>query len=428
MHATIEQFEDPVLDISEVRAAQLVWARKDIRQRLQIVKRLRRLMAGHAEVLGAIVAAVRYRPIEEKLISEILPLADACKFLERESAKILAPQKFGRRGRPLWLFDCEFEIQRQPFGVVLVVGPKNYPLFLPAVHALQALVAGNAVLIKPAPGTDSVSAAFVSLAREAGIDQSLLVLLPEDEQNVDDAIRAGVDKVVFTGSSKNGRGLLEKLAATNTPAVMELSGEDAVIVLADADTDLVVRALIFGTQLNGGETCIAPRRLIVEESVANELSARCSAAGVSNIHWQQVRDAETALMFANASDYGLGASIFSRDVTKARQLAARLKTGFVTINDLIVPTADPRMPFGGIKASGFGITRGASGLLEMTFSHVVSIRRGKFSRHLDWPTRGNSQLFNAYLQLAHGPLKGRWSALRRFLRTITSENRSDQRS
>jgi acyl-CoA reductase-like NAD-dependent aldehyde dehydrogenase len=275
MHGAIEQFADPVADISAIRAAQLVWARKDIRQRLQIVKRLRRLMAGHAEVLGAIVAAVRYRPIEEKLISEILPLADACKFLERESAKILAPQKFGRRGRPLWLFDCEFEIQRQPFGVVLVVGPKNYPLFLPAVHALQALVAGNAVLIKPAPGTDSVSAAFVSLAREAGIDQSLLVLLPEDEQNVDDAIRAGVDKVVFTGSSKNGRGLLEKLAATNTPAVMELSGEDAVIVLADADTDLVVRALIFGTQLNGGETCIAPRRLIVEESVANELSARC---------------------------------------------------------------------------------------------------------------------------------------------------------
>ncbi len=425
MHATIEQFENPVLDISGVRAAQSIWAGTDIRQRLQIVKRLRRLIAGNAEVLGAASAAVRHRPIEEKLVSEVLPLADACKFLERESAKVLGPQKFGRRGRPLWLFGCEFEIQRQPFGVVLVVGPKNYPLFLPAVHALQALVAGNAVLVKPAPGTGSVSAEFVRLARDAGIDKSLLVLLPEDEQNVDHSIRAGVDKVVFTGSSKNGRGVLENLAATNTPAVMELSGEDAVIVLTDADTDLVVRALMFGTQLNGGDTCIAPRHLIVEERIANELLARCSAAGIGNVQCHRVFDAETALLFANASGYGLGASIFSRNTTNARKLAARLKTGVVTINDLIVPTADPRMPFGGIKASGFGTTRGASGLLEMTFSHVVAIRRGKFSRHLD---RGNAQLFNAYLQLAHGPLKGRWSALRQFVRTVSSENKSDQKS
>ena len=65
-------------------------------------------------------------------------------------------------------------------------------------------------------------------------------------------------------------------------------------------------------------------------------------------------------------DFALGASIFSRDIAKARALAARIKTGFVLINDLIVPTADPRMPFGGVKASGFGTTRGEEGLLEMT--------------------------------------------------------------
>src|ERR1700761_9590335 len=171
MHATIEQFQEWVPDISEIRASQARWAATDIRQRLGIVRRCRRLIADRAASLGTALAAVRNRPIAEKLVSEILPLTDACKFLENESSKILAPQKFGRKGRPAWLFGCEFEIHRQPFGIVLVIGPSNYPLFLPAVHALQALVAGNAVLIKPAPGTSSVSATFVRLAREAGLDR-----------------------------------------------------------------------------------------------------------------------------------------------------------------------------------------------------------------------------------------------------------------
>jgi acyl-CoA reductase-like NAD-dependent aldehyde dehydrogenase len=427
MHATIEQFRDPVPDHSEIRAGQVRWATTDIPRRLQIVKRLRRSIANNAELLGTTLAALRNRPIEEKLVSEVLPLADACRFLERESSKILAPRKFGRKGRPLWLFGSEFEVHRQPLGVVLIIGPNNYPLFLPAVQALQALVAGNAVLIKPAPGTGAICALFVRLAREAGIDPSLLVFLPEDEGSVDNAIRAGVDKVVFTGSSQNGRTILEKLAETHTPSIMELSGEDPVIVLADADVDLVVRALIFGTQLNGGETCIAPRRLIVEEPVADELLVRCANAGITKIRVDRIRDTQNALQLANAGDYGLGASIFSRDISKAKKLAAELKTGFVTINDLIAPTADPRMPFGGIKASGFGTTRGASGLLEMTFSHVVSVRHSNSNRHLDLPTAGDAPLFIAYLQLVHGPVSSCWSAGRRLLKAISSRNRLDQK-
>lgn len=428
MHATIEQFEEPIARIFDMRSAQSLWAEKNLAERLKIVRRLRRSIAENADLLSATAAGIRNRPIAEKLVSEVLPLADACKFLERESKTILAPQKFDRSGRPFWLFGREFEIQRQPLGLILIVGPGNYPLLLPAVHALQALVAGNAVLIKPAPATRFVCSIFVRLAHDAGIDPSLLVLLPENEQGVDHAIRAGVDKVVFTGSSKNGRHVLEKLATTNTPAVMELSGEDAVIVLADADIDLVIRAVVFGKRLNGGETCIAPRRLIVEESIANELSARFSAAGIVPIQLHRVRDARTALLLANTSSFGLGASVFSRDLRNAKNLGAKLRTGFVTINDLIVPTADPRMPFGGIKASGFGITRGASGLLEMTFSHVVSVRRGKSSRHLDGAAGDDAELFKAYLQLAHGSLKSCWPALGRFLKVIFSKNRSTRKS
>ncbi len=99
----------------------------------------------------------------EKLVSEVLPLADACRWLEKNAARVLASRRCGKSQRPFWLKGVSFEVQRMPFGVVLVIGPGNYPLFLPAVHALHALAAGNAVLLKPAPGTRSVAIMFAKL-------------------------------------------------------------------------------------------------------------------------------------------------------------------------------------------------------------------------------------------------------------------------
>ena len=119
------------------------------------------------------------------------------------------------------------------------------------------------MLLKPAPGTRDVALAFSNLSHGAGLDPALLTILPESVEAARHAIADGVDKVIFTGSSENGREVLSTLAGTNTPSVMELSGQDAVLVLADADLELVVRALLFGTRLNAGETCIAPRRLVV---------------------------------------------------------------------------------------------------------------------------------------------------------------------
>ena len=253
------------------------WASQPIAHRLRFVRELRHLIAANAETLAIAAAAVSDRPVAEKLVSEVLPLADACRWLERNAARVLASRRYGKRGRPFWMQGVSFEVQRQPFGVVLVIGPGNYPLFLPAIHSLHALAAGNAVLLKPAPGTRSLALLFAKLARDAGLDPALLTILPESVEAAHDAIADGVDKVIFTGSSENGRDVLAHLAATNTPAVMELSGEDAVIVFADADVDLVVRALKFGARLNDGETCIAPRRLIVEQSIADDLRTRLRA-------------------------------------------------------------------------------------------------------------------------------------------------------
>ncbi|RYD36610.1 MAG: aldehyde dehydrogenase family protein, partial [Verrucomicrobiaceae bacterium] len=152
-----------------MREAQLRWEETPVRGRLVFIRRLRHLIAENAESLAAEAAAVRDRPLAEKLVSEVLPLADACQWLERNAARVLAPRLHGAKGRPLWLHGMDFEVRRRPFGTVLIIGPGNYPLFLPAVHTLHALVAGNAVRLKPAPGTRRVALALARLAFEAGL-------------------------------------------------------------------------------------------------------------------------------------------------------------------------------------------------------------------------------------------------------------------
>lgn len=426
MHAVIDQPTERVSDrYAKARTAQTTWVLKPVAERVHFVRKLRRLFAEHADTLAAAAATVWDRPLSEKLVSEVLPLADACRWLERNAAHILASRRCGKKGRPLWMRRVLFEVHRQPFGLVLVIGPGNYPLFLPAVHSLQALVAGNAVLLKPAPGTRNVAFLFVKLAREAGIDPALLTVLDESVAAARDAISSGVDKVIFTGSSANGRDVLADLARTNTPSVMELSGDDAVIVFADADVDLLLRALNFGVRLNNGGTCIAPRRLIIEKSIAANLHVRLARAGIAPLPFGIFENERSALDQIHSGNFALGASIFSCNVRRARVFAGRIKTGFVLINDLIVPTADPRMPFTGVKASGFGSTRGDEGLLEMTFPHVVATSAGKSRRHFDEPGIDDARLFLSYIRAAHGRDRHRLGAFRDFISAVVNKYRQE---
>src|SRR3954451_25319648 len=133
-------------DHAKLRAAQAAWAEVPMKQRLRVIRELRHLIAEHASELAEAAGQVSRRPVAEKLVSEVLPLADACRWLEQRGEQVLAARRCGRRGRPFWLQSVSFTLQRRPFGIVLVIGPGNYPLFLPAVQALHAVVAGNAVL------------------------------------------------------------------------------------------------------------------------------------------------------------------------------------------------------------------------------------------------------------------------------------------
>lgn len=272
----------PASVLDGARKAQRDWAARPVQERLKVLRGFRRALAESAEEIAATVPCEvpgsLHRTIADTLVSEVLPLAEACRFLEREGESILAPQRPGGRGRPFWLRGVTTEIYREAVGVVLVIGPGNYPLFLPGVQTLQGLAAGNAVLWKPARGGSVAAKACCLLLIAAGIDPSLLHILDESAKAATEAIRAGVDKVFVTGSEATGRAVLHDLAETLTPSVMELSGCDAVFVLEGADLKGAVAAIIFGLRLNGSATCMAPRRVFVAETVADTFVAELAAA------------------------------------------------------------------------------------------------------------------------------------------------------
>ncbi|MGI8438154.1 MAG: aldehyde dehydrogenase family protein [Chthoniobacterales bacterium] len=410
---------DPALDpvrlaIVDARRAQLAWAEQSPRARARAMRELRILLAENASRLAHSAAAIGDRPVAEKMVSEVLPLLEAARFLEKNVARIFRAKKFAGHGRPFWLRGHSFTVTRKPFGVILIVGPSNYPLFLPAVQALQALAAGNAVVVKPAQGATAPLTEFAQLVRRAGFPSQLLYLLPEPAAAAREAVRCGIDKAIFTGSSKNGRDFLALLAQTNTPSVMELSGQDHVFVRADADLDLAAKAIAFGLRLNDGNTCIAPHTVLAHNSVAVALTNKLKTLAAEPTRIIAVSDDNEALQITSRNEYGLGASIFSRDEKAARVLADKMETGFVTINDMIVPTADPRFPFGGIRGSGVGVTRGEEGLLEMTYPQAVSVRHGRAHPHLGPAQEHDADLFAAFAGFAHGRGTGpRFRSLRR---------------
>src|SRR5580704_19611088 len=182
--------------MGQARAAQQFWARKGLRARLVILRRARHSIAAQAVEIAQSVPCQQpgalHRSVADTLVSEVLPLAEACRFLEREARWILAPQRLSTHTRPFWLRQVTAETRREPLGVVLIIAPANYPLFLPGVQALQALAAGNAVLWKPAPGGFAPASAMRDILVGCGLDPALLQVLDESPQAADDAIAAGV--------------------------------------------------------------------------------------------------------------------------------------------------------------------------------------------------------------------------------------------
>jgi len=368
---------------------------------------------------------------------EVEKSASGCEHYADYAETYLAPQEIVSDAKRSWL-------QYLPLGTVLGILPWNSPYWLATRVFAPALMAGNTVILKHdshVPGcAEAIEQAFI----EAGVPEGVLQTVITDHEQAEKMIRdPRINAVSFTGSTGGGKKVAAIAASEIKPAVLELGGSDPAIVLADADLDKAVDVLATSRFICAGQSCIAAKRLLVEQSVYAEfvekLTQRLAKLKVGDptqtstdigplarsglrdeLHRQvqdsinkgaqcvmggeipegpgsfypvtlltdvpldaaafteetfgpvaavrAVKDVDEAFKVANATDYGLGASIWTASARGAK-LAARFEAGQVAINGIV--KSDARLPSGGIKRSGYGKELGPQGIREFVNSQQV---------------------------------------------------------
>lgn len=439
-------------------------------QRLAVIREARLRLAAMPERVIEAVGQLDRRHGADTLTAELVPLLEAMRWCEKHAAKTLKPRRFKGASGGAWLMGVRSEVRREPWGEVGVLAPSNYPLMLPGIQAAQAIAAGNRVAWKPAPGGEACAELLAEVFIEAGLPQGWLKVLPSTVE-AGQQLANEADLLVVTGGYGTGQAVLRQRAELAKPTIVELSGSDAMVVLKSADANMAAQALGFGLRLNGGATCIAPRKVFiastvfeqfmdalkpfveglpsaaVPESVVDRFNERAQAAlraGATLRHgdvpasssmrpvvldlsradaeaavaldddlflpWccvDQFEDDALSIAHSMGGRYRLGVSIFGKP-EEAHALVHALSTdgqlpGSVCVNDLVVPTADARLPFApGGGRSGFGTTRGPEGLLAMTRPVSVSSRKGAFRPHYEVPLDRDVELFGHYLTASHG--------------------------
>lgn len=404
------------------------WARATIRERTAWLAGARRAVASELKTLSALIGSETGKPAWEALTGDLMTLLWAMRWHERHAPRLLRPSR--PRGAGILGIGTRVRLRREPLGRVAIIATWNYPVQLLGIQLVQALFAGNEVVVKPsehAPRTQR----FLLEILNRGLPPGTLSWTRADRDAGAELLSGErFDHVVFTGSTRVGREVAAATARTLTPTTLELSGCDSAIVLDDADPVLAARAIWHALEMNGGQTCLAPRRALIDRRVypaflaalaplaagagartligadaagrchalardAVELGARplsgvleppngasmrpqaivdCPAGAelVGGEHFGPVlavvpvEDQGEALRVHQGVEQHLSVSIFSRDRDRAEALGACAGVTLVTINDCVMPCGHPAVGVGGRGPSGWGVSRGAEGLLAMT--------------------------------------------------------------
>ncbi|HWV39145.1 MAG TPA: aldehyde dehydrogenase family protein [Vulgatibacter sp.] len=271
----------PVTPLSEIdgivrraRDAQREWALRPVSERADAIRAAGKRLLARAEEAAAILEEENGRPRAESYLSEIVPSADLFSFWARKGALLLQgtdvpidPLTFpGKRG----------VVERVPRGVVGAITPWNFPLMLPLRTVVPALLAGNAVVLKPSEH-GARAGAFLGSLFDGLLPPHLLAVVQGGGEEAQAILSVGLDALVFIGSPRTGRAVARACADTLTPLVLELGGKDAAIVLEDADLDRTVNGVVWGAFANAGQNCAAIERCYVLEGIADAFIARAHA-------------------------------------------------------------------------------------------------------------------------------------------------------
>ena len=261
--------------LARARAAQQRWWAKPIRERCAQVERLRDVIFDSRDEIADAITRETGKPRVEAILAEIALAIDTSAFLARRAPRWLRPERVPHHNLALkaksgWL---EYE----PYGVIAIISPWNFPFSIPIALIVPALVAGNAVALKPSELTPWTGALIGELFTRAGFPNNVLQVIQGGGDVGAALVEAGPDKVAFTGSVATGRAIAESCGRKLIPSILELGGKDAMIVLADADLEVASSAALWGSFTNCGQACLSVERIYVEDAIAERFTELCVA-------------------------------------------------------------------------------------------------------------------------------------------------------
>jgi acyl-CoA reductase-like NAD-dependent aldehyde dehydrogenase len=450
--------------VTRARQAQKTWAAVDVRKRTKVLGEFQRVLHAKKTDVARLIAREAGKPYIEAMLTEVLVVLDATRFLIENARNFLREHPLPHGS--LAMKTKAGHILREPRGVIGIVSPWNYPLSIPAVETLAAIVTGNAVVLKPSEFTSLVALELELLLRTAGIPDGVFQVVPGDGSTGAALLQSEIDKLVFTGSVPTGKKIAQAAAARLLPVLLELGGKDPMLVLDDADVEVASSAAVWGAFVNAGQTCLSVERCYVHRSLydnflhacaektrklrvgdgqdpetdvgpviherqlrivesqveeAKALGARVLTGGArlpelgpnfyaptilaDVTHQMQIMRDETfgpvlsiapfdtdseAIALANDSEFGLAASVWTRNSDRGEVIARQLVAGTVMVNDVISCFGISEAPHGGVKGSGIGRAHGRHGMEEMVRIKYLDIDRMPRVKKLWWYGYGQS--------------------------------------
>ena len=267
----------PILDSGEVaaavacaRRAQPAWQERGIAERARLLMRLRAVMADHAEEIARLSCAETGKMPMEALLTDVQVTCDLARWYARRAPDIIGE----RRVSAGWLLTKRAYEMREPYGVVGVIGPWNFPVLNSMRAVLAALMCGNTVVLKPSEASPLSALLVRKLATEAGFPDDVFIIVTGDGATGAALVGSDIDKLCFTGSVETGRKIARAAAERLLPLVLELGGKDPMIVLDGADVDRAADAAVSGAFLNAGQICVSIERVYVEEKIYDRFMDR----------------------------------------------------------------------------------------------------------------------------------------------------------
>lgn len=263
--------------VARAKAAQKRWRKSSFEERRDVLRRLMTYTVEHKDEICLTIQRDSGKTRENALLGEIWTTCEKFRWMINNGERHLRPERVSSG----LLAHKKARLEFHPLGVVAAIIPWNYPFQNMVNPIIPALMAGNAIVIKPSEwvawSSQHFADAFRGVLAEAGHDPDLIQVVQGYGDTGAALVRSEVDMILFIGSVKNGRRVIEGSAKRITPVVMELGGKDAFIVCDDAELDQAVHAALAGCYVNCGQNCVASERVLVQDRIYEEFERRAAS-------------------------------------------------------------------------------------------------------------------------------------------------------